>query len=48
MAAELDITILTNLSNRNIILHDVLVQLHSIIISTNINNGQSYPIFGFW
>ena len=31
-----------------IILHDVFVQLQSIFNSTNINHGQSYPIFGFW
>ena len=47
VAAELDIPILITLSNSNIILHDVLVQLQ-IFNSTNINHGQSYPIFGFW
>ena len=47
VAAELDISILINLSNRNIILHDVLVQLQSIFNRTNINHGQSYPIIGF-
>ena len=36
------------ISNRKIILHDVFVQLQSIFNSTNINHGQSYPIFGFW
>ena len=35
-------------TNRKIILHDVFVQLQSIFNSTNINHGQSYPIFGFW
>ena len=35
-------------TNREIILHDVFVQLQSIFNSTNINHGQSYPIFGFW
>ena len=29
-------------------MHDVFVQLQSIFNSTNINQGQSYPIFGFW
>ena len=42
MAAELDIPVLINVSKRNIIFHDVL--LNSILNSTNIN----YPIFGFW
>ena len=42
MAAELDIPILINLSNRNIVLHDVLLQLHSIFNNgTNINHDQS-------
>ena len=35
-------------TNREIILHDVFVQLQSIFNSTNINHGQSYPICGFW
>ena len=35
-------------TNRKIILHDVFVQLQRIFNSTNINHGQSYPIFGFW
>ena len=35
-------------TNREIILHDVFVQLQSIFNCTNINHGQSYPIFGFW
>ena len=41
VAAELDIPILINLSNRNIILHDVLVQLHCIFNGTNINHDKS-------
>ena len=47
-AAELEIQSLITLFSQNIILHDVLVQLQSIFNSTNINHGQSYPIFGFW
>ena len=31
MAAELDILVLINLFDRNIILHDLLFQLHSIL-----------------
>ena len=30
------------------ILHDFFVQFQSIFNNTNINHGQSYPIFGFW
>ena len=48
MSAELDIPVFINLSNRNIILHDDIWQLHSIFKGMNINHGQSYLIFGFW
>ena len=50
VAAELSFPVSINSSHRNIILHDVLLQLHSIFQSTKIkfNHGQSYPIFGFW
>ena len=45
-------TIYTNfnklISNRKIILYDAFVRFQSIFNSTNINHGQSYPIFGFW
>ena len=44
-AAEVDIPNLVNLYNRNIILHDVIVQLHSIFNSTNINHGEIIPNF---
>ena len=47
VAAELDITVLINLSNRNIILHEFLLQLQSIFNGTKINYGQSHPILGF-
>ena len=43
--AELDIPILVNLSIRSITLRYVLVHSLSIFNSTNINHGQSYPIF---
>ena len=46
-AAVPNIPVLIDLSNLNIILHDVLLQLHSIFNGTNINHVQSYPIFGF-
>ena len=46
MAAELDIPVFINLSNRNIILHDVLMQLHNLSNGKNINHGQS-RFFGF-
>ena len=48
VVAELDIPVLTNWSNRNIILHDVILQLKSNFNGTSIDHGQSYPIFGFW
>ena len=44
VAAKLDIPVLINLSNCNMILHDVILQLHSIFNGTNINHGlELYP-----
>ena len=40
VAAKLDILLLINLSDCNMILHDVLLQLHSIFNSTKITHGQ--------
>ena len=39
VAAQQDIPILINLSNCNMNLHDVLVQLQNIFYSTNIDRG---------
>ena len=47
VAAEPDITVLINLSNHIIILHDFLLRLKFIFIDTHINHGQSFPIRGF-
>ena len=44
MAAELDAPVLIKLSNRNIILHDVL--LHVAVAQHFKYHGQSYQTFG--
>ena len=59
MAPKLDIPILINLSNCNTILHDVFVQMHSILTAqtlTTVNHTQfsgiaknlTKTIFYFW
>ena len=45
-AGELYVPILINLSNRGIVLYDVLLHLHSIFNGTNIYHGQYSQFLG--